>query len=33
MVSEPWNTPYGRMGLLSDPFGAAFAIIGPVPAS
>ncbi|HEY8454541.1 MAG TPA: VOC family protein [Actinopolymorphaceae bacterium] len=27
---EPWDTPYGRMASLADPFGVPFSVIGPI---
>jgi uncharacterized protein len=31
MQGEPENTPFGRIGVARDPFGAAFGLHGPVP--
>jgi catechol 2,3-dioxygenase-like lactoylglutathione lyase family enzyme len=30
---EPWDTPYGRMAVLTDPQGAAFVVMGQVSRS
>lgn len=29
VLREPWDTPYGRMSHLADPFGARFLVAGP----
>jgi predicted enzyme related to lactoylglutathione lyase len=28
---EPWDTPYGRMAVVHDPFGAQFSVMVPQP--
>lgn len=33
VLGGPLDTPYGRMAFLTDPQGAMFAVIGPVPPS
>lgn len=33
VLGGPMDTPYGRMAFFTDPGGAAFAVIGPPPAS
>jgi uncharacterized protein len=32
LVRPAWDTPYGRMAVVADNQGAAFAIIGAAPA-
>lgn len=31
VLTEPMDTPYGRMGIVADPAGATFVVIGPPP--
>ena len=32
MTRPPWDTPYGRMAVVSDDQGAVFSLISPPPA-
>jgi predicted enzyme related to lactoylglutathione lyase len=33
VTREPWDSPYGRMAVVSDDQGAAFSLMGTLPAA
>jgi len=33
VLGDPDDTPFGRIGFLTDPAGAVFAVVGPAPAA
>jgi predicted enzyme related to lactoylglutathione lyase len=33
VTREPWDSPYGRMAVVSDDQGATFSLMGTLPAA
>jgi predicted enzyme related to lactoylglutathione lyase len=33
VTREPWDSPYGRMAVVSDDQGAGFSLMGTLPAA